>query len=859
MTQIEFTDGLQNIVANLGTDRDKATHSTFAEHVVEDVQLETAYRTSWVARKVVDIPAKDAFREWREWQAENDEIEKLEQYEDRLGFKRKLPEARALARLYGESFIYLGLAGTTDPSKPIVLDRIGKDALTYLTVMPNGALAAGEMDDDVLSPTFGTPKYYTITATTKGRTLRIDPSRLIRFVGVPRPVGLAGHSYRLGDSVLQSTMEEIIRFEATCANVSSMVYEAKVDVIKVRGLMNMAGDPIQESKLIKRYALAARAKGTNGTLLIDMDDESYEQKTLDFGSLPDLMDRFGINLTGAADIPATRFFGRAPQGMSSTGEGDLRNYYDMVAAEQKLYITPALEIADEVLIRSALGSRPKEIHYRWTSLWQLGSKERADLGKTNADILKVLADMGLIPEEVLSEVAVAVMTQDGILPGLEAAYTKYFDEGGEAPWEAKDDLNPDGTPKPANEDDDDGAPPDDGGGGGGPQQFEDSQKRAPKGSPNGGQWVKSGTGGGGASSASAKAAASIATGKYTSQQVLALTEKDPKSLSHYEKKVMAKYKKALSAEGAAAAPAAAPAAPKKTFAEAVKSRGLDNVTGKAAATVAPPVDTAKAKALKSVATAQYPAEKITALMDKDPKSLSQYEKKKLHAYKKALQNEAGAPAAASSSPKVIAKSKAGQAALVAHSQAAVGPTAAHKPSLFEAAKLPPPISSTKVAQASLLASTPALSAKEATAATNYTGSSFKTMNDKLRSGGKLTGEAAVLQGAVQKHIVSTDVVLVRGLSSSALKSMGVQDINDLKVGGVLTDGGFVSTTRSLSTANSFSDGGYGMKVIVPKGRSVMPMAHLSQFKAEDEFLLPAGSKFRILGVSASKVVTVELV
>ena len=46
---------------------------------------------------------------------------------------------------------------------------------------------------------------------------------------------------------------------------------------------------------------------------------------------------------------------------------------------------------------------------------------------------------------------------------------------------------------------------------------------------------------------------------------------------------------------------------------------------------------AKQKALDAVATKQYPASKVEALLTKNPKDLSFYEKKKLSAYKKALQ------------------------------------------------------------------------------------------------------------------------------------------------------------------------------------------------------------------------------
>src|SRR5690606_10479478 len=105
---------------------------------------------------------------------------------------------------------------------------------------------------------------------------------------------------------------------------------------------------------------------------------------------------------------------------------------------------------NECLIRSALGSRPADIFFNWRSLWQTSEKERADIGKTTADTIKTISDTGLLPEDVLSKVAVNMLTEAGVAPSL---------EGEMADWEAE---NPEGedtsadvlaaqTPRPGEE------------------------------------------------------------------------------------------------------------------------------------------------------------------------------------------------------------------------------------------------------------------------------------------------------------------------------------------------------------------------------------------------------------------------
>ena len=84
-------------------------------------------------------------------------------------------------------------------------------------------------------------------------------------------------------------------------------------------------------------------------------------------------------------------------------------------------MTPAMYRMDEAIIRSALGARPPEVHYIWSSLWQISDKERADIGKTNAETIKTLNDTGLFPPEALANSGANMLVENSIMPGLEQA------------------------------------------------------------------------------------------------------------------------------------------------------------------------------------------------------------------------------------------------------------------------------------------------------------------------------------------------------------------------------------------------------------------------------------------------------
>jgi len=421
-------DSLTNLVSRMGTERDKASSSYYGLPILDDAQLLNAYRGAWLPRKIVDIPAFDSVRAWRDWQADGDQIEKIEAEEKRLNLRGKVLEARIKARLWGGAAIHIG-TGDQNLAEPLDVNRVGLGGIRHLTVLSRRQLSVGDIERDVESEFYGKPKTYNLAAGDKAM-VSIHPSRLVIFTGNAHPdVDLAGGAeFGWGDSVLLSVMDAIKQADGTSANIASLVFEAKIDIIRVPDFMANLGDAAYRAKLLERYTLANTAKGINGTLILDKEEE-YETKTTSFANLPDVLDRFLQIVSGAADIPATRLLGQSPAGMSATGESDLRNYYDRLSSMQKLEMEPAMQRLDEVLIRSALGTRPPEVHYIWSSLWQISDKERADIGKIDAETIKTLNDTGLFPQEALANAGANMLVEHSIMPGLQEA----IDEAGGLP------------------------------------------------------------------------------------------------------------------------------------------------------------------------------------------------------------------------------------------------------------------------------------------------------------------------------------------------------------------------------------------------------------------------------------------
>ncbi|MDX1119601.1 DUF1073 domain-containing protein [Sinorhizobium medicae] len=421
-------DSLTNIVASLGTSRDKAAANVYSMPMLTDEELLNAYRGAWLPKKIVDIPAFDSIRAWRDWQAKKPQIEAIEAEEKRLNVMGKLLETRIKARLWGGAALVIG-TGDKDLTAPLDVERITKGGLKYLTVMTRRHLTAGKIERDPASEWYGKPKVYQLNSA-DGAQIEIHPSRLVIFNGSQQPdEDIVTTTYAgWGDSVLLSVVDAIKQADGTAANIASLVFEAKVNVIRIPDFMQNLGNAEYRAKILERYTLAATAKGINGDLLLDKEEE-YEQKTASFATLPEVLMSFLQIVSGAADIPATRLLRQSPAGMNATGESDLRNYYDRLQAMQTVEMTPAMARLDECLIRSALGSRDPDIYYDWAPLWGMSEKEKADVFKTKADAARQLVGSGtgqeIIPRDAVSDALVNTFIEDGSLPGLDAAIEEY--------------------------------------------------------------------------------------------------------------------------------------------------------------------------------------------------------------------------------------------------------------------------------------------------------------------------------------------------------------------------------------------------------------------------------------------------
>jgi phage-related protein (TIGR01555 family) len=444
-----MNDTFQNLLAGFGVlGRDKAVSQQAILRLLSMADLEALYRGDWLSRKIIDAPAFDMCRQWRQWQADAEDITKIEECEITLKLQQKLMEAMCMSRLYGGACLILGVdrgdfRSELDPKK------VQKDELKFVHVVSKNVISTGPRVRDIMSPWFNQPSYFVRpnvptppppggvepvaqydlpNALPDMGSFYIHPSRVIQFVGAPYPdPEIAPDAW--GDSVLQIVHDAINSTSMVNSSISSMIAEAKVDVIKMPGLAEVMSTQEGSSRLIERFARSNAAKSVVNTLMLDAKEE-WERHTLALSGFDSVMMTYLTIAAGAADIPATRLLGKSPSGMDATGESDMRNYYDRLKSDQNMRLKPALGPLDEIIIRSLIGTRePGDFSYEWRPLWQMDDAQKADIEFKIAQAHAVDANSGLIDPVLLRTGRENYLSEHGVLyPGFDVARADYEEE-----------------------------------------------------------------------------------------------------------------------------------------------------------------------------------------------------------------------------------------------------------------------------------------------------------------------------------------------------------------------------------------------------------------------------------------------
>lgn len=405
--------GYSNAAAFLGEESPLLSAGTFIRSgLTSDPELLTAmYRESWLTMRIIDTPSEDMTRAWYRLSTALDEdaLHALKRLEARHSIKQEMTNAIRWARLYGGSLALIVIRGEEDRlDRPLDTGLLLPGCFQGLLVLDRaqGIIPSAELVSDLDDPDFGLPESYTVNLDTdRYRTVTLHHSRVLRFIGRELPRGETVRENYWGASEMEHIQDELLKRSAVSANIAQLIFQANITTLKMSDFGDVLGAGTEEQRKGVEYAMGVenRLRTSFGIQLLSKDD-SLENHPYSFTGLSDIYEQFMMDMAGAAEIPATKLFGRSPQGMNATGESDLRNYYDMIASLQERQLRPALEKLVPVMAVSCWGFVPEDLEIVFEPVMTSSPAERAELlQKLSGEVIEAYRCGLFTREQALAE------------------------------------------------------------------------------------------------------------------------------------------------------------------------------------------------------------------------------------------------------------------------------------------------------------------------------------------------------------------------------------------------------------------------------------------------------------------------
>lgn len=397
-------DGFANLTARMGLGaKNVLSDSTYIFDLLtrNRVKLEAMYRGSWIVGAAVDAVAEDMTRAGVNIKGGDDPeaIQQMQSKLTRLGIWHSLLETIKWGRLYGGAIALIVIDGQ-DTATPLNVDTVGKDQFRGLKVFDRWQLQPSLQNMVLEGMDYGLPEFYDVISNiTTGQVsnLRIHHSRVIRQIGVQLPAMQAMTEQWWGESVIERMYDRLVSFDAATSGAANLIQKAHLRTVQIDKLREvLAAGGKAEENLLSMFHHMRMLQTNEGLTLLDKEDQ-FQAHSYTFSGLSDMILQFGQQIAGATGIPLVRLFGQSPAGLNSTGESDLRMYYDNVAAQQESRLRDGMMKVLRVMHKSLFGVLPPDnFDFDFVPLWQTSTKEKADIATEVTTTVATAYEKGII-------------------------------------------------------------------------------------------------------------------------------------------------------------------------------------------------------------------------------------------------------------------------------------------------------------------------------------------------------------------------------------------------------------------------------------------------------------------------------
>lgn len=405
-------DSYSNSLARLGEGQDNlmnASEYPLIRRTQNYSLMNSLYRGDWLARRIIDLYAEDMCKNWYHIssQVEPEMLDEYTRLERKTRIKQKIITGVKWGRLYGGAAGLIMIDGQDDMlDEPVNFDLIMPGDFKGVNIVDRwcGVTPSSDLVEDLNDPDFGLPDFYDFSfGSGVGMTskLRVHHSRVLRFTGRELPYLEQISENYWGASELEHVYDELTKRNMTSANIAQLIFQANLRILKMGDLGELMADtsPEVQRDLYNTIEAQNMLMSSFGLQLMNSGDE-FQTYSYSFAGLSEVYEQFMLDVSGAAEIPATKLFGRSPAGMNATGESDLTNYYDSISQKQESSMRPVLDKLVPILAMSTWGAIPDDLEYEFYPVGTSSEEQRAKLVEWTTRAITGAYQADLISQQV---------------------------------------------------------------------------------------------------------------------------------------------------------------------------------------------------------------------------------------------------------------------------------------------------------------------------------------------------------------------------------------------------------------------------------------------------------------------------
>lgn len=339
--------------------------------------LNEAYVELGLIQTITDVPVDDGLRggvEIKSKQLDEDEIQELYATMDRQDDINTAGQAAKWNRLFGGAGIVV--MTDQDPEEPLNVKAITSDSPLEFKAVDMWELfwdqqnVEGGLNLSADDTTFEFYSYYAIN---------VHKSRVMPLKGLTAPSFIRPRLRGWGFSVVEALVRSINQYLKATDLGFEVLDEFKLDVYKIKNLVNTLLQPNGKQKVLERVQLANWQKNYQKAIVMDSEDD-FDHKQLSFAGLGEAM--AGIRMQVASDMrmPLTKLFGISAAGFNS-GEDDIEVYNAMVESQVRSKLKYHLIRMVELRCQQLFGFIPDDIQLSFKPL-RIMSADQEETVKT---------------------------------------------------------------------------------------------------------------------------------------------------------------------------------------------------------------------------------------------------------------------------------------------------------------------------------------------------------------------------------------------------------------------------------------------------------------------------------------------